>query len=112
MGDELVISSSGTNTTSSTCNGGKRLINSKDNLWNLAKEYEISIEKIKDQNPFLKNRELWVGDELTIKSSNTSSTTGKNSKGNYIAKKGDFLWNLAKEYGLSIDQVKQMNPIL
>lgn len=70
-----------------------------DNLWKLAKKYEVSIEDIVKWNE-LKTDKLIVNDKLKII-----------PKGKYIVQKGDTLWKISEQSGVSISNLKKINGL-
>ena len=75
-----------------------------DNLYNLAKAYNTSVQEIVNLNN-LKNTSLSINQVLKIpnKSSNNITT--------YIVKKGDNLYSIAKKYNTTVDSLKKKNNL-
>ena len=82
------------------------VVKSGDSLWLIAKNYGITVDELKQANNLSSNI-LQIGQVLTIPSSNPSPSTGNT----YIVKSGDSLWNIAKKYGVSVDELKQANNL-
>ncbi len=81
-------------------------VKSGDSLWKIAKEHNLSITELTKWNHFTKTNTvhpgqtllLWIGRENLIRK-------------NYIVKSGDNLWNIAKRFGTTIDQVLEWNKL-
>lgn len=76
-----------------------------DNLYNIAKNYNITLDELinfNEQGTTL----LHIGDQLLIPISN-NKTTNKNIQ--YIIKPGDTLYNIAKRYNTTVDEIKRVN---
>ena len=85
-----------------------------DYLGRIAKEYNVHLFEIKQWNN-LKSFNLNVGDELVIyvkKNLNVLKSIAKPLKNEYIIKRGDTLWGIAKEHkGLSVWKIKSLNNL-
>ena len=53
------------------CNGTVYVIKEKDTLYQIAKQYNVSIREIMRKNPYVNIYNLQIGDELCIPSSGT-----------------------------------------
>ena len=76
-----------------------------DNLYNIAKNYNITLDELinfNEQGTTL----LHIGSQLLIPISN-NKTTNKNIQ--YIIKPGDTLYNIAKRYNTTVDEIKRVN---
>ena len=86
-----------------------------DNLSNIAKKYDVSVEEIKEWN-HLSNASIRLGTSLQVskKEENTReelAVTPKMENVEYIVKKGDNLGTIAKKYGSSVDDLKLWNNL-
>ena len=74
-----------------------------DNLYNIAKNYNITLDELinfNEQGTTL----LHIGDQLLIPISNSKI---KNIQ--YIIKPGDTLYNIAKRYNTTVEEIKRVN---
>ena len=70
-----------------------------DNLWNLSKTYNTSIDILKNDNNIENEDKINIDQHINIQ------------KLGYKVKKGDTLYQISKKFGLSIDMLKDMNNI-
>lgn len=76
-----------------------------DNLYSIAKKYNISLEDLinfNEQGSTL----LHIGDQLLIPINNKINT---HNYLNYMIKPGDTLYNIAKRYNTTVDVIKKIN---
>jgi len=92
-----------------------------DNLWSIAKKFGVSVEALKEANN-LRGNTLKIGQKLIIPTKASSlqkeleSPSSKNTQPNsdYIAykvKKGDTLYRIAKNFGLSVKEIMEINQL-
>lgn len=85
-------------------------VKSGDNLWDIAKKFDgVTVEKIRQLNNLSKNAVLKVGQKLKI-----SKINGSSNSSDYLihtVKSGDNLWDLAKKYGVSVEQIRNLNGL-
>jgi membrane-bound lytic murein transglycosylase D len=86
-----------------------------DNLGNIAKKYNVSVEEIKEWN-HLSNINIQLGTSLQVAKNDLNSnediaSTTKTENVEYVVKKGDNLGNIAKKFGSSLDDLKQWNNL-
>ena len=78
-----------------------------DSLWSIANKYKVSVEDLKNANNLTSNL-LNVGQTLKIPTE-SKPVTGDYSV--YIVQKGDSLYNIAKKYNLSVDELIKYNNL-
>lgn len=78
-------------------------VKSGDSLWNIAREYETTVDAIVQLNN-LGTTALSIGQTLKIPKKTQSSLT-------YTVKKGDSLWKIANNFGVSVDSIIQANNL-
>ena len=80
-----------------------------DSLWNIANNYNVSVNDIVDYNN-LGTTVLQVGQQLLIPDS--SMSTDNESGITYVVKSGDSLWSIAKKYDVSVNELKNANNLV
>ena len=88
-------------------------VKSGENLGLIAKKYKCSITDLKEWNN-LRNSKIYPNQKLIVyKPADKSKASVKDGKYLYhIVRKGDTLWDIAKEYdGVTVDQIKRLNHI-
>ncbi len=101
-----------TKTTQTTTSGGYVIytVKSGDNLWDIAKKFDgVSVEQIRTLNNLSSNAVLKVGQQLKIKKASGSSSSGNAIV--HTVKSGDNLWDISKKYGVSVEQIRQLNGL-
>jgi len=98
INQQLLVPKSGniTNDTTYTVKNG-------DTLYSIASKNNISVDDLKNANNLTSNI-LNIGDVLIIPTSSTGEV-------NYIVQKGDNLYNIAKKYGTTINDIKDLNNL-
>ena len=86
-----------------------------DNLGNIAKKNNVTVEEIKEWNN-LSNASIQLGMSLQVAKNEENTkeelaVAPKMENVEYIVKKGDNLGSIAKKYGSSIDDLKQWNNL-
>lgn len=81
---------------------------SGDNLYNIAKKYNLNVKDIVDYNN-LATTNLSIGQRLLIPTK-TMSTPSEEYQ-TYIVKKGDNLYSIARNYNTTVDEIKRKNNL-
>lgn len=82
-----------------------------DSLWNIANQYNVSVNDIVDYNN-LGTTLLQVGQQLLIPTGGIDMPTEDDEMGiTYVVKSGDSLWSIAKRYDISVDELKSANNL-
>lgn len=86
-----------------------------DNLGNIAKKNNVTVEEIKEWNN-LSNTSIQLGMSLQVAKNEENTkeelvVAPKIENVEYIVKKGDNLGSIAKKYGSSVDDLKQWNNL-
>lgn len=74
-----------------------------DSLWSIAKKFNTTVDKLKELNNLTTNN-LSIGQKLVVSSTPPSTST-------YVVKKGDTLYNIAKMYNTSVDELLSINNL-
>ncbi len=81
-------------------------VKSGDSLWNIAKEYNTTVDKLKEINN-LKNDKIIINQQLLIPKNTTSGVNFNN----YTVKNGDTLWDIANDYNTTVSELKSLNNL-
>lgn len=79
-------------------------VKSGDTLYSIAKQYNVSVDDIVNQNNLVSNN-LTIGKKLLIPSGKSSDIIV------YTVQRGDSLWALANNYNTTIDDIKRLNNL-
>lgn len=82
------------------------IVQKGDTLWNISKKLDTSVDEIKRLNNLTSNL-LFVGQELKV----PNYYTVEDSNVNYIVKKGDNLYSIAKQYNTTVPELKSYNNL-
>lgn len=82
------------------------VITKGDSLWLIAQKYNTTVDELISLNNLsdLAISNLQVGDKLKVPKTESTTKT-------YIVKSGDSLWSIAKEYNVTVDQLKSANNL-
>ena len=81
-----------------------------DSLYNIASRYGITVNELKAANNLTSNI-LSVGQRLVIPTATTPEITPPGNYTVYTVKRGDTLFNIAKEYGVSVNDIINFNQL-
>lgn len=90
---------------------GTYTVKSGDSLWNIAKRYNVTVDALKSANKLTTNV-LSIGQVLKIPESVIENNNGTESEIIYVVASGDSLWAIARQYGVTVDQLKQTNNLV
>lgn len=89
----------------------KHRVQQGDTLYQLSKEYGVSVEQIKRLNQLASDM-IYVDDCLKIKEEEAEDQAAEAAHEElYLVKRGDTLWKIAKMYGVSVEQLKSWNKL-
>ncbi len=77
-----------------------------DTLWSIAKKFNTSVNDLKRANNLSSNT-LFIGQSLTV----PDYYTAEDSNIAYIVKRGDTLYSIASQYGISVNELKNYNNL-
>ncbi len=80
-----------------------------ETLYRLSRIYGVSVEDIQEANNIQDVTDLRVGMKIRIPGSDNTASTLK--YGSYTVKRGDTLYGIAREYGISIDELYRISGI-
>ncbi len=88
-----------------------------DNLYSIARNYNISVDTIKSDNG-LSNNILSIGQNLKIRKDDSvevlecyGSDYVEPSNTTYVVKKGDTLYSIARKYNTTVNDIKSKNKL-
>lgn len=85
-----------------------------DSLWLIANKNNVTVDELKKANNLTGNT-LTIGQVLVIPSSNNQTPPSEDNnigyETTYIVKRGDSLWSIANNYGVTVNQLKEANGI-
>ena len=93
-----------------------------ETLYSISKQYNLTIEALKDANADLLNNGLKIGQNITIPLSNDiqkpiikSEPIGKSSPDNliyHIIESKETKYSISKKYGMTIQELERLNPLI
>ena len=86
------------------------VVKSGDTLWSIAKKYGVSVEELKEKNNLTSNA-LSINQVLLIPVEDESPVEVPSSSEYYTVKAGDSLYAIANKYGMSVDELKDLNNL-
>ncbi|MFY8272683.1 LysM peptidoglycan-binding domain-containing protein [Pseudoalteromonas sp. SSDWG2] len=97
------------NTTSVT---KSHIVKSGDTLWDLSREYDVTVAQLKAWNNLTDNTVLKLGQKLKIRQPSASGAIKSvNRTITYKVRKGDSLSRIASQFGLKISDIKKWNKL-
>ncbi|WP_294130059.1 lytic transglycosylase [Pseudohongiella sp.] len=95
---------------------GQYTVRSGDSLWRIANRYRMSVEELASWNDIEINSVLRPGQRLrlepdTIAAADVSNISGGPTPLQYEVRSGDSLARIAREHGVSIDEITRWNRI-
>jgi len=85
-----------------------------ETAWDIARYYSVSLQELLNLNNLSKRAKIKPGDKLNVPKhddSQTASETAKPEVRFYTVRKGDTLWDIAREYNITISELKMLNKI-
>ena len=102
--------------TSTSGNTQMYYVHQGDTLYRIARNNGISLSTLLEWNNLSVDSPIHPGQGLIVSygsssSSEESNTTTQSSESTYTVKAGDGLWRIAKNHGLTLDELKAMNQL-
>lgn len=89
------------------------IVKQGDSLYEIAKRYNVPLEKLIEANPQIANPEvLNIGDKVKIPTNAVPVNGGTGKVYDHTVKSGDSLWKLSKAWGLPLQALIEANPQL
>ncbi|MBF9017461.1 MULTISPECIES: M23 family metallopeptidase [unclassified Oceanispirochaeta] len=80
-----------------------------ETLYSLSRKYGVSVSEIMNANSISSPENLSVGSHLIIPGLTSQNTVNNLSKSEYIVQKGDTFYRIAKNHGLSVNELLALN---
>ena len=102
--------------TTTSGNAQMYYVHQGDTLYRIARNNGISLSTLLEWNHLSVDSPIHPGQGLIVSygsssSTEESNTTTQSSESTYTVKAGDGLWRIAKNYGLTLDELKSMNQL-
>ena len=102
--------------TSTSGNAQMYYVHQGDTLYRIARNNGISLSTLLEWNNLSVDSPIYPGQGLIVSygsssSSEEANTTTQSSESTYTVKAGDGLWRIAKNHGLTLDELKAMNQL-
>ena len=102
--------------TTTSGNAQMYYVHQGDTLYRIARNNGISLSTLLEWNNLSVDSPIHPGQGLIVSYSSSSSsvesnTTTQSSESTYTVKAGDGLWRIAKNHGLTLDELKSMNQL-
>ena len=102
--------------TTTSGNAQMYYVHQGDTLYRIARNNGISLSTLLEWNNLSVDSPIYPGQGLIVSygsssSSEESNTTTQSSESTYTVKAGDGLWRIAKNHGLTLDELKSMNQL-
>jgi LysM repeat protein len=107
MSSNKNYTASKTVSSGNTTNGNTHTVNRGETLYSISKQYGVSMSQLKSINN-LESNALSIGQVLNI---SYASTTQEPSESAWIVKKGDTLYGISRQSGVSVTDIKALNNL-
>ena len=104
-GQTLTIPGATPNTTA----GVTYTVKANDTLWNIASRYGLFVNDLLAANPSVDPQRLRIGQTLRIPTSGNAGQPATPASARYTVRADDTLWDIAANYGLSVDDLLAAN---
>lgn len=93
--------------------GGVHKVRRGDTLWSIAQRYGTTVEKVCEASGITARSRIYPGQSLTIPSGEVVATSAAAASEviTYVVKAGDTLWDIAKSFNTTINQIMRDNDI-
>ncbi|MEM0514603.1 LysM peptidoglycan-binding domain-containing protein [Pseudoalteromonas sp. YIC-827] len=87
-------------------------VKSGDTLWDLSREYDVTVAQLKAWNSLKDNAVLRLGQKLKIRqAANSSAVKNVNRTITYKVRRGDSLSRIASQFGLRVSDIQKWNKL-
>nr|MBF6609158.1 LysM peptidoglycan-binding domain-containing protein [Flavobacterium sp.] len=117
----LIASPSVTKSTTTTTTPGRErmhVVQPKETLFSIARDYNVSVNDLRNANPTIVGDSLKSGESITVPSNtSTVATRTVTSAGNsnsavvyHVVEPGQTKYSIAKKYGITVADLERQNP--
>ena len=85
------------------------IVKKGDSLWSISQKYNINVNDLIKLNN-LDNLTLQINQQIKVPKQNIEEPPTDNEE-IYIVKKGDTLWSISRELGISVNELKELNNL-
>lgn len=82
-----------------------------ETLYSLSRTYGVSVDEIMAANGITSPENLSVGSELIIPGLSSGTSSNNSEKSEYIVQKGDTFYRIARNHGLSVQELQELNDL-
>jgi len=86
-------------------------VRSGDSLWEIARDYGVSVSQLSRWNRMSKNDTLNVGKQLVVWTKNTGDSSANKRSLKYKVKKGDSLSEIANKFNVKVNDIVRWNAL-
>ncbi len=83
------------------------IVQAGDSLWSISNRYGLTVDELKRMNNLISNN-LSIGQRLVVKGNVPSEPMDENT---YVVKSGDSLYQIARTFGVSVDELMNYNNL-
>ncbi|QEN07746.1 LysM peptidoglycan-binding domain-containing protein [Oceanispirochaeta crateris] len=80
-----------------------------ETLYSLSRKYGVTVDEIMNANSINSPENLSVGSQLIIPGSNSGNSNENSETSQYIVQKGDTFYRIARNHGLSVNELFELN---
>lgn len=108
VGQQLIVDGQVPTSNDVSHGTGRYQVQNGDTLWRIAEEHGMTVQELKALNN-LDSDTIMVGQELNVNGSSTDVHPTDN--GEYTVSSGDSLWQIAAQYGTTVEHLKALNGL-
>jgi membrane-bound lytic murein transglycosylase D len=89
----------------------QHVVESGETLYSIAQQYHVTVQDLMKWN-HLNSDDIQIGQQLLVTSPEQKTTGAQESSAEkHMVKRGETLFSIAKDYGVSVDQLKSWNDL-
>ena len=82
-----------------------------DNLFAIARKFETTVSAIREMNEMGNSSNIKVGQKLKIPGTAAPASAPKIEEVTHVVKKGEGLWDISRQYGVTIEEIVKWNGL-